>query len=257
MLVFDDVWYAHRDGDRIVPVLEGVSFHVGKGEFVSLVGPSGAGKSTIFQLIAGLREPDRGRIVVDGRADGRLGRVGYMPQQDLLLPWRTVLDNAVLPQEIRGVSRKAARERARRLLAEFGLTGFERAYPHQLSGGMRQRVAFLRTVMTDTELLLLDEPFGALDAFTRATMQEWLLDAHGRLGKTVLLVTHDIEEAVLLSDRVYVLPGRPARRVHEVAVPLERPRRYGLVTTPAFQRIRRDVLALLAGQQGAAGGEGR
>ncbi|MDP2860100.1 MAG: ATP-binding cassette domain-containing protein, partial [bacterium] len=160
-----------------MPVLDGVDFHASEREFVAIVGPSGCGKSTFLNILAGLEEPDAGEIELDGvSAQRRLGLVGYMQQKDLLLPWRTVLDNAILALEVRGVPRAQARQRALELTETFGLKGFERQYPALLSGGMRQRAAFLRTVLAEREAILLDEPFGALDALTRAQMQEWLLE---------------------------------------------------------------------------------
>ncbi|MCS6940829.1 MAG: ABC transporter ATP-binding protein [Roseiflexus sp.] len=216
-----------------VPALADVSFSVQPGEFVTLIGPSGSGKSTVLNLIVGLLEPDAGEIRVDGEP-ARPGRVGYMPQRDLLLPWRTVLDNVILPQEVRGVPRAEARARARERLPLFGLAAFADAYPAALSGGMRQRAALLRTVLTERDVLLLDEPFGALDALTRRELQDWLLGLWTQLRQTMLFITHDVEEAVYLSDRVIVLSARPARVVKELAVSLPRPRRQGLIATPEF-----------------------
>ncbi|MDP3061968.1 MAG: ABC transporter ATP-binding protein [Chloroflexota bacterium] len=230
-------------GRRRVPVLDGVDFHASEGEFVAIVGPSGCGKSTFLNILAGLEEPDAGEIELDGvSAQRRLGMVGYMQQKDLLLPWRTVLDNAILALEVRGVPRAQARQRALELTETFGLKGFERQYPASLSGGMRQRAAFLRTVLAEREAVLLDEPFGALDALTRAQMQEWLLERWRSLGVTIVLVTHDVEEALLLSDRVYLFTARPGRvkLVQEVALP--RPRSRGLVTTEAFVKLKASLL---------------
>jgi ABC-type nitrate/sulfonate/bicarbonate transport system ATPase subunit len=216
-----------------VPALADVSFSVQPGEFVTLIGPSGSGKSTVLNLIVGLLEPDAGEIRVDGEP-ARPGRVGYMPQRDLLLPWRTVLDNVILAQEVRGVPRAQARARARERLPLFGLAAFADAYPAALSGGMRQRAALLRTVLTERDVLLLDEPFGALDALTRRELQDWLLGLWMQLRQTMVFITHDVEEAVYLSDRVIVLSARPARVVKELAVSLPRPRRQGMIATPEF-----------------------
>jgi putative hydroxymethylpyrimidine transport system ATP-binding protein len=197
-------------------VLDGVSFDVAPGEFVSVLGPSGSGKSTLFQVLAGLLDPDAGEV--------EAGTSAYMPQQDLLFPWRTVLDNTTLGLEVAGVPRREARARAGALFAPFGLTGFEHSRPDELSGGMRQRAALLRTVVQDRDVLLLDEPFGALDSLTRSAMQEWLDGMRARFGWTVLLITHDVREAVYLSDRVLVLSPRPARVVHERTIDLPHPR---------------------------------
>lgn len=227
-----------------LPVLDGVSFDVAPGEFVSLIGPSGCGKSTLFDVVAGLHRPDAGRVVVDGRdATGRVDPFAYMPQQDLLFPWRTVLDNTALGLEVAGVPRREARRRAGGLFGAFGLAGFEGARPAELSGGMRQRAALLRTVVQDRAVLLLDEPFGALDSLTRADLQTWLDDVRAGFGWTVLLITHDIREAVRLSDRVVVLGPRPTRVRCEITVDLPRPR--AQEATAAAGRIEARVLAAL------------
>jgi putative hydroxymethylpyrimidine transport system ATP-binding protein len=227
-------------------VLDGVSLTVAAGDFVALVGPSGCGKSTLFDVIAGLEPPDAGRVVVDGaEATGRSDAFAYMPQQDLLFPWRTVLDNTTLGLEVAGMRRRAARERARPLFAVFGLAGFEGARPGELSGGMRQRAALLRTVVQDRPVLLLDEPFGALDALTRTEMQVWLSEMRTRFGWTVLLVTHDVREAVLLADRVAVLGPRPTSVLREVPVDLPRPRDLAVLTRPAFAAAEADLLGAL------------
>ena len=228
-------------------VLEAVDFAAEAGEFVSIIGPSGCGKSTMLNILAGLEEPSAGRgpLRRAARARRRLGSVAYMPQKDLLLPWRTALDNAILALEVQGWDRAAARGRAGELLATFGLQGFEDHYPADLSGGMRQRTAFLRTILADKRLVLLDEPFGALDALTRANLQAWLLDLWGLLAVTVVLVTHDVEEALLLSDRICVMTARPGRISRVLTVPLERPRTYDLVSSPAFTALKADLLATL------------
>lgn len=226
---------------RPLPVLEDVSFEVRPGEFVSFVGPSGSGKSTLLNLIAGLEEPDSGQVLVAGSAE-RLGRVAYMPQKDLLLPWRSALDNAILALEVRGVQKREARDRARELFAAAGLSGFEHSYPAVLSGGMRQRVAFLRTMLAGSPLMLLDEPFGALDSLTRSEMQEWLLRMWEGSSTAVVLVTHDVEEALLLSDRVYVLSRRPGRvkLVRDGVLP--RPRQLSQTADERFVRARVSLL---------------
>jgi ABC-type nitrate/sulfonate/bicarbonate transport system ATPase subunit len=209
---------------RIVAV-EDIDLVVRGGEFVSLIGPSGCGKSTLFNIVAGLDDPTGGQVMIGGGdlAD-RLGATSYMPQHDALLPWRRVLDNVVLPLELQGVPRRQARLRARPLLERFGLGEFGSAWPWQLSGGMRQRAAFLRTVMSGRSLMLLDEPFGALDGITRADLQVWLSEVWSEYKTTVLLVTHDITEAVFLSDRVFVMTPRPGRIACVLDVDLPRPR---------------------------------
>ena len=233
-------------GGTALPVLDGVSLTVAPGEFVALVGPSGCGKSTLFDVVAGLERPDAGRVLVDGaEATGRTDAFAYMPQQDLLFPWRSVLDNTTLGLEVAGVRRRAARERARPLFAEFGLAGFEGARPDELSGGMRQRAALLRTVVQNRPVLLLDEPFGALDALTRTEMQLWLSRMHARFDWTVLLVTHDVREAVLLADRVVVLAPRPTSVRRVVPVDLPRPRDLSVLTDPRFAAAEADLLGAL------------
>jgi ABC-type nitrate/sulfonate/bicarbonate transport system ATPase subunit len=223
-----------------------VTFDVAPGELVSVIGPSGCGKSTLFNVIAGLDRPDAGRVLVDGAdATGRVDPFAYMPQQDLLFPWRTVLDNTTLGLEVAGVDRASARERAGRLFEPFGLAGFERAHPAELSGGMRQRAALLRTVVQDRAVLLLDEPFGALDSMTRTDMQTWLAGMHARFDWTVLLITHDIREAVFLSDRVVVLGPRPTRVRGEVVTDLPRPRDPALITSARAADLERTLLAAL------------
>ncbi|MDA0301686.1 MAG: ABC transporter ATP-binding protein [Chloroflexi bacterium] len=237
-----------QDG-RTVDVLRGIAIEAHAGEFVSVIGPSGSGKSTLFNIIAGLEEPDAGEVRVSGAVvNGHVEACAYMPQQDLLFPWRRILDNTTLGLEIQGVPREEARHRAGALFARFGLAGFERAYPYMLSGGMRQRAALLRTVVQDRPILLLDEPFGALDALTRMEMQEWLAGMSNEFGWTVLLVTHDVREAVLLSDRVVVLTPRPAAVAATIDVPLPRPRRLDDFSAPAFIAIEASVMrALRAG----------
>jgi NitT/TauT family transport system ATP-binding protein len=191
---------------------------------LGLVGPSGCGKSTLLELIAGLQEAERGEVEVGGVGDprGRLERCAYMPQRDLLLPWLSAIDNAALALRNRGVRRAQARREAGELFGRFGLAGFERSAPAELSGGMRQRVAFLRTLIAGKPVLVLDEPFASLDAITRAEMQEWLASALSADPRTVVLVTHDVEEALYLSDRVAVLSARPARLIEELSAPAPR-----------------------------------
>jgi ABC-type nitrate/sulfonate/bicarbonate transport system ATPase subunit len=232
---------------QAVTALEDVSLRVETGELVALVGPSGSGKSTLLSIIAGLETPTAGTVALRGDAQARrLGRIAYMPQRDLLLPWRTALGNAAAGLEVQGVGKREARERARQLFADFGLAGFERSYPAMLSGGMRQRVAFARSALAAGDLLLLDEPFGALDALTRADLQRWLLDIRGRLGLTYLLVTHDVDEALLLADRIYALSPRPGRVRLEARVPLGRPRQPALLALPAVLALKAELLAALS-----------
>ncbi len=206
-----------------VTALASLEASVASGEFVTVVGPSGCGKSTLH-------------------AAELLGRVSFMPQSDLLLPWRNVVDNAILALEVEGVPRAKARAKALKMLPEFGLAGFEKQYPHQLSGGMRQRVALMRTFLFERDLMLLDEPFGALDALTRAMMQRWLLDVWQKYRRTILFITHDVDEAIFLGDRVLVMTARPGAVKLEQVVDLPRPRRPEIVTAPEFVRLKRTLL---------------
>ncbi len=229
-----------------VAALTPVSFGLSEGSFVSVIGPSGCGKSTLFNIIAGLQPPTGGAVLIDGEdATGTIGRVGYMLQKDLLLPWRTVLDNVVLGMEIKGVSRQRARATALPYLQRYGLGGFEDRYPRELSGGMRQRAALLRTLLLDTDIVLLDEPFGALDAQTRSAMQEWLLQIWADFRKTVVFVTHDVEEAVFLSDEILVMSPRPGRVVDRLTVTLPRPRARSVANSADFISLKERCLAHL------------
>jgi ABC-type nitrate/sulfonate/bicarbonate transport system ATPase subunit len=233
--------------------IERLDLGVEAGAVVGLVGPSGCGKSTLLELICGLREPSAGALEVGGggKAAERLSRCAYMPQRDLLLPWYSALDNAALALRNRGLGKSEARERAGALFERFGLAGFEATAPDKLSGGMRQRVAFLRTLVSGKPVLALDEPFASLDAITRAEMQEWLATALRADPRTVVLVTHDVEEALYLSDRVAVLSARPARIVAELRAPAPRAAdRDAAVTDPAFVAAREQAMqALHAGSR--------
>ena len=235
-----------RPGAPPLRVLDGIGLSVRPGEFTAVIGPSGSGKSTLFNIVAGLDRATGGVVRIDGRpVAGPSDRVAYMPQKDLLFQWRTVEDNAALGLEVQRVPRKEARARVRALFAEFGLEGFERSYPAQLSGGMRQRAALLRTVAMERPLLLLDEPFGALDSLTRTQMQLWLAQTWQRHGWTIVLVTHDIREAVFLADSVHVLSARPARVTARIEVDLPRPRTAETFLLPGFARLEQAVLAEL------------
>ncbi|MFD3534589.1 ABC transporter ATP-binding protein [Streptomyces sp. NPDC058664] len=239
-------------------VLRDLELTVRPGEFAAVIGPSGSGKSTLFNLVSGLDVPSSGEILVEGEPAGvRSGKVAYMPQKDLLFPWRTVLDNTALGLEAQGVRRREARHRADALFGAFGLDGFQSAYPFQLSGGMRQRAALLRTVVLERPVLLLDEPFGALDSLTRTEMQLWLAEMWQRYRWTVVLVTHDIREAVLLADTVHVLSPRPATVVERIEVPLPRPRGLDVLADPEFAATERHLLDVLQGQRGLQERRGR
>jgi ABC-type nitrate/sulfonate/bicarbonate transport system ATPase subunit len=236
-----------RKGGKEVTAMQETNLSIEAGRFVSIIGPSGCGKSTLFNIIAGLVPPSTGKVTADGEdIIGKTGHVGYMLQKDMLLPWRSILDNIILGMEIRGVPRKQAIERALPLMDKYGLKGFDKHYPKELSGGMRQRAALLRTLLYDRDIILLDEPFGALDAQTRITMQNWLLQLWGDFGKTVLLVTHDIDEAIYLSDDIYVFTARPGRIKAKVTVNMERPRKQDDLTSEAFTELKHHLFELLS-----------
>jgi NitT/TauT family transport system ATP-binding protein len=228
--------------------LRSIDLEAAPGEVVALVGPSGCGKSTLLEIACGLRDPSAGTIEVegDGDAGGRLSHCAYMPQRDLLLPWFAAIDNAALGLRNRGVGRAEARRQAGALFERFGLAGFEAARPQELSGGMRQRVAFLRTLVAGKPVLALDEPFASLDAISRAEMQEWLAGALRANRRTVLLVSHDLEEALYLADRVIVLSARPGQIVKELRAPDPRATdRDGAITAPEFVAVREAALRAL------------
>jgi NitT/TauT family transport system ATP-binding protein len=237
---------AHSYGD--LQTLAGIDLHVAPHSVVGLVGPSGCGKSTLLELVCGLADPSSGTVEVGGQstAEQRLARCALMPQRDLLFPWYSAIDNAALALRSQGMRREEARAATAALFERFGLAGFERARPAELSGGMRQRVAFLRTLVAGKPVLALDEPFAALDAITRAEMQEWLAAALRADPRTVVLVTHDVEEALYLSDRVAVLSDRPARIVAELSAPAPRAEdRDAAVTDPEFVAAREEALRAL------------
>ncbi len=240
---------ARRGTRSQVEAVVDLTFKIEAGEFLTIIGPSGCGKSTLLRLLAGLVQPDSGQIKLQGQplpnASDRQGRFGYMPQRDTLLPWRTVLDNVILGVELAGGSRDAAREEARQLLPLFGLDGFENNWPSTLSGGMRQRAALLRTFLAGYDILLLDEPFGALDALTRRMLQQWLLGVRRRFSKTILFITHDVDEALLLGDRMLVFSPRPGRITADLKIDLPHPRDENTILEPDFLTLKRNALAHL------------
>ena len=234
-----------------IPVLDNVDLSVNRGEFVALVGPSGCGKSTLLNLISGLLSPSKGTVSANGIFDssGRLGNVSYMQQRDLLLPWRTIAENCQLGMELRSISGDVSKVRVQELAKSFGLSDVLNYMPWQLSGGMRQRAALMRTILLDNHVLLLDEPFGALDAITRSALQKWLLSVLVRNDKAVLLVTHDVEEAILLADRVMIMASEPGRIIAEVDVRLSESSIESSFTSPAFVELRKGILTLLERQE--------
>ncbi|WP_054957741.1 ABC transporter ATP-binding protein [Paenibacillus dakarensis] len=241
-----EIYKSFRDRKQEVRVLNGLSLTVQPGQFVSIIGPSGSGKSTLFHIIGGLTAPDGGSIHMSGTdVTGQKGRIAYMPQQPALFPWRTVLDNVLLPRELAGMSREQALTEAHEWIERAGLTGFEQAYPHTLSGGMQQRTAFLRAMMSPQEVMCLDEPFSALDALTRSDMQRWLLDLWEEHRRSVLMITHHIEEALLMSDTVYVLSSRPAQVLQQIEVPFPRPRREKIVSDPEFLALKSKISGMM------------
>lgn len=239
-LAFENISFTYQSGKTDKQILKGADLTIKKGEFVSIIGASGSGKSTIFRLITGLEHPQAGEIRLAGiRCEKRLGRVGYMPQRDLLMPWRTVRENAALPLEIKG---KSELKIVDDMLEKFGLGGYEDKYPGELSGGMRQRVSFLRATLAGSDILLLDEPFSALDALTKLFMQEWLLEQWEKEKKTILFITHDISEALFLSDRIIVLTESPASTLEEVIVPLDRPRTHRDADRPEVLKLKEALI---------------
>jgi ABC-type nitrate/sulfonate/bicarbonate transport system ATPase subunit len=232
------------DGPGRVEVLDNIDVYVGRHHFVSLLGPSGCGKSTLLNIISGVLDPSEGEALVDGSAD-RLGTCGYMQQKDLLMPWKSITDNVALGLMVKGTRRRVARERAEEILERFGLGGFGHRYASEISGGMRQRAALARTFLAGDDVLLLDEPFGALDSLTRLQMQSWLMSVWQESAASILFITHDVDEAIRLSDRVYVLSERPAGVVLTLEIDLPRPRPYETVLSPEFSAIKAQAIRYL------------
>ncbi len=229
------------DGNKI---LENIDIELNAGELVSILGLSGSGKTTLFNVIAGLIKPDEGRVLLDDEdITGRTGYVSYMLQKDLLLPYRTIIDNVAMPLMISGMKRKQAREKAKEYFSVFGLNGCEKLYPAQLSGGMRQRAALLRTYMMSGRAELLDEPFSALDAITKSHLHEWYIGVMRRIKLSTLFITHDIDEAILLSDRIYVLGERPGRILKEICIDPADVRCEGLLLKDSFLSYKREILS--------------
>ena len=227
------------------PIIKELNASIQDKEFVSIIGPSGCGKSTLFRLITGLEETSTGQIEL---TETKSHPVGYMPQKDMLLPWRTIIENAALPLECQGVQKKEAQIKAKELLHKFGLQGYETKYPKDLSGGMRQRVSFIRTLLTGGEILLLDEPFSALDALTKASLQEWLFEQWKEWEKTILFITHDVEESLFLSNRIFVVENQPITTLTERIVPLDRNRTRKDLYKPEVLALKDELLSMLQRQ---------
>ena len=231
-------------------IIENISLELHEGEIVSLLGVSGGGKTTLFNIIAGLSVPDKGEVILDGEnITGKPGFISYMLQKDLLLPYRTILDNVALPLIIRGMKKKEAREKASVYFEEFGLEGTQKKYPAQLSGGMKQRAALLRTYMFSEKVALLDEPFSALDMLTKGTVHEWYLDVMEKIKLSTLFVTHDIDEAILLSDRIYLLTGKPGTITKEIVIKEPKPRSKDFNLTEEFLAYKKEIISHLEGSE--------
>ena len=231
-------------------IIQNISLELHEGELVSLLGVSGGGKTTLFNIISGLSLPDEGSVWLDNEeVTGKPGNVSYMLQKDLLLPYRTILDNVALPLMIRGMKKKEASEKAAPYFAEFGLEGTQKKYPAQLSGGMKQRVALLRTYLFSQKVALLDEPFSALDMMTKQAMHEWYLDVMERIKLSTLFITHDIDEAILLSDRIYLLTGKPGQITKEIVIREPKPRIQDFKLTEEFLEYKKEILQHLSGEE--------
>ncbi|KMT22028.1 ABC transporter ATP-binding protein [Clostridium cylindrosporum] len=241
ILNFSDVTFKYKSEE--FNLIEKLNLNINNGEFVSIIGPSGCGKSTLFRLITKLEKASNGEIIINNQdVEGRKDSVGYMPQRDLLIPWRTILENACLPLEIKGVPKKEAISRGREYLKIFKLEDCENKYPRELSGGMRQRVSFLRTLLTGSNLLLLDEPFSALDAITKVTLQEWLQEQWIKLKKTIIFITHDVEEAMFLSSRIFVVTDKPISKLKEIEIPLDYPRNRHMLAREDLVKIKEQLI---------------
>lgn len=233
------------DGEEII---RNISLELKEGEIVSLLGVSGGGKTTLFNIIAGLSTPDEGNIYLEGQEiTGKPGNISYMLQKDLLLPYRTLVDNVALPLTIRGMKKSEAREKAAGYFEEFGLEGAEKKYPAEISGGMKQRAALLRTYLFSEKVALLDEPFSALDMLTKASVHEWYLDVMEKIKLSTLFITHDIDEAILLSDRIYLLTGKPGSITKEIVIKESKPRKKDFNLSENFLQYKREIISHLEG----------
>lgn len=244
MLRFENITFGYEGADR--PILENLSFEVPDKSFVSIIGASGSGKTTIFRLLNFLEKPQSGQITIDNKNIKELKNyAGYMPQQDLLFPWRTVEKNVMLPMQIKKLPKEEQKQKALEMLERVGLLDYAKKYPRELSGGMRQRVSFARTLCEGSDLMLLDEPFSALDSITRLKMREWLRKQWEMLDKTILFITHDVEEALYLSEKVFVLNGDPVSSMKVVDVPLGKERNVEMLKTDSIRQLKEDLVELL------------
>lgn len=233
------------DGEEII---KDITLDLKEGEIVSLLGVSGGGKTTLFNIIAGLSVPDEGSVLLEGKDNtGKPGNISYMLQKDLLLPYRTIVDNVALPLIIRGMKKAEAREKAADFFEEFGLSGAEEKYPSEVSGGMKQRAALLRTYLFSEKVALLDEPFSALDMLTKASVHEWYLDVMEKIKLSTLFITHDIDEAILLSDRIYILTGKPGMITKEIVIKEPKPRKKDFNLSENFLQYKKEIISHLEG----------
>ncbi|MFW2488899.1 ABC transporter ATP-binding protein [Clostridium chromiireducens] len=240
-LAINNLSFKYTDSNKLI--IDDLSFSIDKNEFVTIIAPSGTGKSTLFRLILGLLKPQKGNINI--LKEGVKNIIGYMPQKDSLMPWRNILDNTAVGLELNGYSKKDARNKAVEYFESFGLKGTEKFYPHELSGGMRQRASFLRAIVNNPSILLLDEPFSSLDALTRRKMQTWLLDLCQKEKNTVFMITHDIDEALLLSDRILICTELPYKNLKSIEVNIDRPRNYETTLSSEFIELKRVILNIL------------
>lgn len=244
MLEFREVTFKYSNDDH--EMLKELSFSVEKGEFVSIIGASGCGKSTIFRLINGLEKTQNGQIRINNNPINNLKNYSaYMPQKDLLFPWRTIGENLSLPMELQKINKSEREKRIANILQEVGLSDYKDKFPKDLSGGMKQRISFARTILTGSELLLLDEPFSALDSLTKISMQEWLLEEWKHFNKTILFITHDVEEAIFLSKSIYVVHDRPITHLEKIDVPLEYPRNRSSMLKPEIIELKESLIERL------------
>lgn len=251
-LTINNLSFKYRDSEKLI--IDDLSLSIDKNEFVTIIAPSGTGKSTLFRLILGLLKPQKGSIHITKEANKNI--IGYMPQKDSLMPWRNILDNTSIGLELNGYSKKEARKIAATYFEGFGLEGTEKYYPYELSGGMRQRTSFLRAIVNNPSILLLDEPFSSLDALTRRKMQAWLLELCQKEKNTVFMITHDIEEALLLSDRILICTELPYKNLKSIEVTIKRPRNYETTLSNEFIELKRVILNILDELTESKGGSG-